>query len=83
MQLSPVLPGQDEQRGGEGEPEEEEAEQPQNQDQEKEQKQKEDEVDWEEILLNGFDVGGPREQFEVQEYTEPVTVETRNLADHL
>lgn len=65
------------------EPEEEEAEQPQNQDQEKEQKQKEDEVDWEEILLNGFDVGGPREQFEVQEYTEPVTVETRNLADHL
>lgn len=65
------------------EPEEEEAEQPQNPEQEKEQKQKEDEVDWEEILLNGFDVGGPREQFEVQEYTEPVTVETRNLADHL
>ncbi|HET7599032.1 MAG TPA: RNA polymerase factor sigma-54 [Gemmatimonadales bacterium] len=51
--------------------------------QEKEQKQKEEEVDWEEILLNGFDVGGVREQYEVQEYTEPVTVETRNLTDHL
>jgi RNA polymerase sigma-54 factor len=40
-------------------------------------------MDWEEILLNGFDVGGTREQFEVQEYTEPVTVESRNLTDHL
>ncbi len=53
------------------------------QEKEKEQKEKEEEVDWEEILLNGFDVGGTREQFEVQEYTEPVTVETRNLTDHL
>ncbi|HEX9053741.1 MAG TPA: RNA polymerase factor sigma-54 [Gemmatimonadales bacterium] len=53
------------------------------QEKEKEQKEKEEEVDWEEILLNGFDVGGAREQFEVQEYTEPVTVETRNLTDHL
>jgi RNA polymerase sigma-54 factor len=50
---------------------------------EKEEAQKQDEMDWEEILLNGFDVGGTREQFEVQEYTEPVTVETRNLTDHL
>ncbi len=50
---------------------------------EKEEAQKQDEMDWEEILLNGFDVGGTREQFEVQEYTEPVTVETRNLSDHL
>jgi RNA polymerase sigma-54 factor len=67
------------------EPEEEESEQQAQTDQEKEkeQQQKNEEVDWEEILLNGFDVGGAREQFEVQEYTEPVTVETRNLTDHL
>lgn len=68
------------------EPEDEEApeqEAPKDQEKEKEQKEKEEEMDWEEILLNGFDVGGTREQFEVQEYTEPVTVETRNLTDHL
>ena len=40
-------------------------------------------MDWEEILLNGFDVGGTREQYEQLEYTEPVTVETRDLTDHL
>ena len=51
--------------------------------QEKEQKEKQDEVDWEEILLNGFEVGGTREQYEALEYTEPITVETRNLIDHL
>ncbi len=52
-------------------------------DQEKEKAEKEDEMDWEEILLNGFDVGGTREQYEELEYTEPVTVETRDLGDHL
>ena len=46
-------------------------------------RQKEDEIDWEEILLNGFEVGGTREQYEEQEYTEPVTVETTDLIDHL
>ncbi len=66
------------------EPEEENAEQQEKAPEtEKEEAQKQDEMDWEEILLNGFDVGGTREQFEVQEYTEPVTVETRNLTDHL
>src|SRR3954470_25030696 len=49
----------------------------------KEQKEKQDEVDWEEILLNGCEVGGTREQYEQLEYNEPVTVETRNLIDHL
>jgi RNA polymerase sigma-54 factor len=49
----------------------------------KEQKEKQDEVDWEEILLNGFEVGGTREQYEQLEYNEPITVETRNLIDHL
>src|SRR5262249_4048898 len=68
------------------EPEEEETqdqEKQPDQEKEKEQQQKDEEMDWEEILHNGFDVGGTREQFEVQEYTEPVTVETRNLTDHL
>jgi RNA polymerase sigma-54 factor len=64
------------------EPEDEAAEQPAAEEK-KEQKEKEEEVDWEEILLNGFEVGGTREQFEQLEYTEPVTVETRNLIDHL
>ena len=50
---------------------------------EKDEKEKNDEVDWEEILLNGFEVGGAREQFEQLEYTEPVTVETASLSDHL
>jgi RNA polymerase sigma-54 factor len=66
------------------EPEEEESlEQPTDNAKEKEQTQKDDEVDWEEILLNGFEVGGAREQYEQLEYTEPVTVETATLSDHL
>ena len=64
------------------EPEDETTEQAPAEEQ-KEQKEKEEEVDWEEILLNGFEVGGTREQYEQLEYTEPVTVETRNLIDHL
>ncbi len=65
------------------EPEEDENPEQADTKQEKEQQQKDDEVDWEEILLNGFDVGGSREQYEQLEYTEPVTVETTTLADHL
>jgi RNA polymerase sigma-54 factor len=65
------------------EPEEEEAPEQKDAEQEKEEKEKQDEVDWEEILLNGFEVGGTREQYEQLEYTEPVTVETRDLIDHL
>jgi len=53
------------------------------QDKEKEKQQKDDEMDWEEVLLNGFDVGGTRAQHETIEYTEPVTVEMRDLIDHL
>src|SRR3954467_12562755 len=64
------------------EPEDETTEQPAAEEK-KEQKEKEEEVDWEEILLNGFEVGGTREQYEQLEYTEPVTVETRDLIDHL
>ena len=50
---------------------------------EKAEKDKQDEVDWEEILLNGFDAGGQREQFEQLEYAEPVTVELKDLVDFL
>jgi RNA polymerase sigma-54 factor len=64
------------------EPEEETLEQ-KDAEQEKEQKEKEEEMDWEEILLNGFEVGGTREQYEQLEYIEPVTVETKDLIDHL
>src|SRR5688572_19980630 len=42
-----------------------------------------DEIDWEEILLDGFDAGGRREEHEEREYYEPVTVEARDLSDHL
>jgi len=66
------------------EPEEEEETSPEvTQEQEKEKAEKEEEIDWEEILLNGFDVGGTKQQFEQQEYLEPVCVETKDLGDHL
>jgi len=42
-----------------------------------------DEADWEEILLDGFQVGGARPEAEARELYRPVAVETRSLADHL
>ena len=42
-----------------------------------------DEIDWEEILLDGFDAGGRREQFEQREYFQPTAVESHDLRDHL
>jgi RNA polymerase sigma-54 factor len=48
-----------------------------------EEKVANDEIDWEEILLDGFDAGGRREEHEEREYYEPVTVDTRDLSDHL
>jgi RNA polymerase sigma-54 factor len=50
---------------------------------EPEEKANNDEIDWEEILLDGFDAGGRREEHEEREYYEPVTVDTRDLSDHL
>ena len=50
---------------------------------EKEKQEKEEEIDWEEILLNGFDAGGMRQQYEEQEYVEPVSVQTKDLIDYL
>jgi RNA polymerase sigma-54 factor len=53
-------------------------------DKEKEkEKEEDDEIDWEEILLNGFEAGGRREEYEEREYYEPVSVASRDLADHL
>ncbi len=64
------------------EPEEEEAP-AKTVEEEQEEVKKDDEVNWEDILLNGFDVGGQREQYEQLDYIEPVSIESRDLADHL
>jgi len=67
--------------------EEDEAEEEENADslsQADAEKDREGEIDWEEILLDGFDTaGGRREEHEEREYYEPVTVATRDLSDHL
>lgn len=68
----------DEEDEEEGEAQQEEA--PQETEAEKEEK---GEIDWEEILLDGFDAGGRREEHEEREYYEPVTVDSRDLSDHL
>lgn len=45
--------------------------------------EQEEEIDWEEILLDGFDAGGRKAEYEDREYYEPVPVDTRDLSDHL
>ncbi len=52
-------------------------------DAENETKEDENEVDWEDILLDGFETGGRREEYEEREYYEPTAVATRDLYDHL
>ncbi|MEX0912525.1 MAG: hypothetical protein WD031_03765, partial [Gemmatimonadota bacterium] len=47
------------------------------------EQEQDEEIDWEEILLNGFETGGRREEYEEREYFEPVSVATRDLSDHL
>ncbi len=42
-----------------------------------------DDIDWEEILLDGFDAGGRKQQFEQKEYFQPTAVETKDLEDFL
>ena len=42
-----------------------------------------DEIDWEGILLDGFDVGGRREQYEPMELYQRAAVATTDLRDHL
>ena len=69
------------------EPEEDETEAPAKQEEAKAEKEKsgDDEPDWESILLDdGGDHGVPSGTLSgVQEYIEPVTVETKDLIDHL
>ena len=72
--LEMVEPEEEEEEEG-GETEEAAAEKP--------EKTANDEIDWEGILLDGFDAGGRREEHEEKEYYEPVTVDTRDLSDHL
>jgi len=43
-----------------------------------------DEIDWEEILLDGFDAGGSRQSYDrSKEYYQPTATETTDLHDHL
>src|SRR5436190_19657301 len=73
--LDMVEPEEDEEES------EEEATEPEAQTEEKESTN--DEIDWEEILLDGFDTGGRREAHAEREYYEPVTVDKWHLAQHL
>ena len=52
---------------------------------EKEQSESEDggEVNWEDIILDGFSTGGARAEYEEREFFEPTPVEARDLSDHL
>ncbi len=50
---------------------------------EREKKDEDQEVDWEDILLDGFSVGGRRQEYEERDYYQPVAVETADLADYL
>ena len=50
---------------------------------EKEEKEKQDEIDWEEILLDGFDAGGRKAEYEEKEFYEATPADTRDLYDHL
>jgi RNA polymerase sigma-54 factor len=49
----------------------------------KEEKNTKEEIDWEEILLDGFDAGGRRPQYEEREFYQPTVVESSDLRDHL
>ncbi|OYV64419.1 MAG: hypothetical protein B7Z72_13255, partial [Gemmatimonadetes bacterium 21-71-4] len=44
---------------------------------------KDDAIDWEEILLDGFDPGGAPAESEIREQYDPVTVDRGDLSDHL
>jgi RNA polymerase sigma-54 factor len=47
------------------------------------EKKEDEEIDWEEILLDGFDAGGRRQQYEQREFYQPTPVEIHDLQDHL
>ena len=46
-------------------------------------KEQEKETNWEDILLDGFQSSGWREDSETREYREPVSVQRQGLGDHL
>jgi RNA polymerase sigma-54 factor len=46
-------------------------------------KEQEAETNWEDILLDGFQSSGWREDSETREYREPVSIQRQGLADHL
>lgn len=52
-------------------------------DEEGREESEDDEMDWDEILLDGFDTGGTRERHESREYYQPPAVEIRHLHDLL
>jgi RNA polymerase sigma-54 factor len=47
------------------------------------EKNDENEIDWEEILLDGFDAGGRKQEYEHREYIAPTAVVSHDLHDHL
>ena len=47
------------------------------------EKKADEEIDWEEILLDGFDAGGRRQQYEQREFYQPTPTESHDLRDHL
>ncbi|MSR23323.1 MAG: RNA polymerase sigma-54 factor [Gemmatimonadetes bacterium] len=47
------------------------------------EEKKEDEIDWEEILLDGFDGGGRKAEWEDREFREPTPVASKDLRDFL
>ena len=48
-----------------------------------EEKDTKEGIDWEEILLDGFDAGGRRPQYEEREFFQPAVVESSDLRTHL
>jgi RNA polymerase sigma-54 factor len=65
------------------EPDEDEEQAAKDKEKEKEEAEANDEVNWEDIILDGFNSTGPRAEFEEREYFEPTPVEVRDLADYL
>lgn len=50
---------------------------------EAEKESDENEIDWEDIILDGFSVGSTHADWEEREFYERVPVEARDLSDHL
>ncbi|MCU0649897.1 MAG: hypothetical protein MUF00_18040, partial [Gemmatimonadaceae bacterium] len=85
--LELIEPGDDEEETPEGETEPtaetQDLTEPEATPAEEPEKAGDDDVDWEAVLLDGFETGGMREQYEEREYVEPVRVDVQDLSDHL